>query len=203
MDCSRVYAADSVPRMAECIQSGGSDRSISRGLPGMRSGDHLGITVPDMQEAEDFLVRVLGATPVYTLPGKQADDEWMAVQLGVDPRTTITDIRFFRLGNGCNLEVFTFDSADGQAPAPRNSDIGGHHLALYVDDIDEAVSYLREHGVEVMGRPVASNDGALGQHWVYFRAPWGMQFELVSYPDGKAYQADANVRLWHPVRDAR
>jgi len=189
--------------MVECIQSADSDGSISGGLPGMRGGDHLGITVPDMQEAEDFLVRVLGATPIYTLPGKHAVDDWMAVQLGVHPRTTITDIRFFRLGNGCNLEVFTFDSADGQAPAPRNSDIGGHHLALYVDDIDEAVSYLREHGVEVMGRPIASKDAAVGQHWVYFRAPWGMQFELVSYPDGKAYEADADVRLWHPVRDAR
>jgi glyoxylase I family protein len=54
-----------------------------------------------------------------------------------------------------------------------------------------------------MGRPVASKDGALGQQWVYFRAPWGLQFELVTYPDGKADAADADVRLWHPVRDAR
>ena len=27
-----------------------------------------------------------------------------------------------------------------------------------------------------------------GQRWVYFLAPWGMQFELVSYPDGRAYE---------------
>jgi glyoxylase I family protein len=27
-----------------------------------------------------------------------------------------------------------------------------------------------------------------------------MQFELVSYPDGKAYERDATVRLWDPRR---
>ena len=137
----------------------------------MRGVDHVGITVPHMQQAEDFLVDVLGARPVYSLPGKSASDDWMTAHLGVHPRTTITEIRFFRLGNGTNLEVFTYDAADGQAPFPRNSDIGGHHLALYVDDIDRAVAYLRSRGVKVMGETVASKDAALGQRWVYFRAP--------------------------------
>lgn len=168
----------------------------------MRGVDHVGITVPDMQEAEDFFVGVLGAVPVYSLPGKSADDDWMTHHLGVHPRTAITEIRFYRLGNGSNVEVFTYDSADGQSPPPRNSDIGGHHLALYVDDIDHAVAYLRSRGVEVMGGPVASKDASLGQRWVYFRAPWGMQFELVSYPNGKAYEASTEVRLWHPVTDS-
>jgi glyoxylase I family protein len=27
-----------------------------------------------------------------------------------------------------------------------------------------------------------------------------MQFELVSYPGGKAYEKDAAVKLWHPAR---
>ena len=169
-------------------------------LPGMRGFDHFGFTVPDIDEAERFLVDVLGAVPVYTLAGKRADDDFMAVQLGVHPRTEITEIRFYRLGNGTNLEVFAYDSADGQRPQPRNSDIGGHHLALYVDDIDAAVDHLRAHDVEVMGVPVASAGASLGQRWVYFRAPWGMQFELVSFPDGKAYEADAPTLLWHPAR---
>jgi glyoxylase I family protein len=29
-----------------------------------------------------------------------------------------------------------------------------------------------------------------------------MQFELVSFPDGKAYEKDAPVKLWHPARPA-
>jgi hypothetical protein len=38
-----------------------------------------------------------------------------------------------------------------------------------------------------------------GQSWVYFLSPWGMQLELVSYPDGKAYERGASRLLWHPA----
>ncbi|MFD2757389.1 VOC family protein [Gulosibacter faecalis] len=171
-------------------------------IPTLHGSDHFGFTVPDLDAADDFLVRILGAVPVYDLAGKRADDDWMHTQIGVHPRTEIARIRFYRLGNGTNLEVFEYDAADGQRPQPSNSDIGGHHLGLYVDDLDAAVAYLRSEGVEVMGEPVASAEGAAGQRWVYFRAPWGMQFELVSFPDGKAYERDADVRLWHPAHPA-
>ena len=173
-------------------------------IPGLRGGDHVGFTVPDLDVAEDFLVRILGAEPIYILGSKRSDDtDWMTVQLGVHPRTTIEQIRFYRLGTGLNIELFQYDAADGQLPHPRNSDIGGHHLALYVDDLDAAVAYLREHDVEVMGEPVASAGASEGQRWVYFRAPWGMQFELVSYPGGKAYERDGGPLLWHPADPAR
>jgi catechol 2,3-dioxygenase-like lactoylglutathione lyase family enzyme len=175
---------------------------MAQGIPGMRGADHIGITVPDLVEAEHFFVDVLGAQHVYTLGSKQSDDDWMQVHIGVDPRTAIREIRFYRLGNGSNFEVFEYQAADGQASQPRNSDLGGYHVAIYVDDLAAAVEYLAAWGIPTMGDPTASKQGAEGQHWVYFRSPWGMQFELVSYPNGKAYEAGAAVRLWHPARDA-
>ncbi|MFF2632637.1 VOC family protein [Microbacterium sp. NPDC058021] len=168
----------------------------------MTGTDHIGFTVPDLDEAERFFVDILGAVHVYTLGPKRADDDFMAMQLGVHPRTEISEIRFYRLGNGGNVELFQYESADGQAPQPRNSDIGGHHLALYVDDLDAAAAYLRANDVEVMGDPVRSAGESAGQRWLYFRSPWGMQFELVSYPDGKAYERHAETTLWHPSRPA-
>lgn len=169
-------------------------------IPGMHGSDHIGFTVPDLDEAEAFLVGILGAARIYTLGAKRDDEgDWMTRQIGVSPRTTIDEIRFYRLGNGSNLEVFKYTAPEGQAPQPKNSDIGGHHLALYVDDMDEAVAYLKANGVEVMGEPIPSAGAALGQRWIYFRSPWGMQFELVSYPGGKAYEQDAPVKLWHPA----
>ena len=172
------------------------------GIPGLRGSDHIGITVPDLDAAERFFVDVIGATPVYTLGAKRADDDWMQTQLGVHPRTVIREIRFYRLGNGTNIELFQYDAADGQKPQPRNSDIGGYHLALYVDDMDAAVAHLRAHDVDIMGEPVASAGASEGQRWLYFRSPWGLQFELVSYPAGKAYEAGAPVKLWHPSHPA-
>lgn len=172
------------------------------GIPGMRGTDHIGITVPDLDEAEHFFVDILGADRIYTLGAKQADDDWMQVHIGVDPLTVIREIRFYRLGNGTNFEVFKYDAADGQAPQPRNSDIGGHHVAIYVDDMAAAIAYLNAQGITTMGEPTASKQAAEGQHWVYFRSPWGMQFELVSFPHGKAYESDAPITLWHPGRPA-
>ena len=37
-----------------------------------------------------------------------------------------------------------------------------------------------------------------GESWVYFMAPWGMQLELVSYPQGKAYAKHSSVTLFDP-----
>lgn len=175
--------------------------TAQKGIPGIRGTDHIGVTVPDLGQAHEFLVDVLGCEEIYRLGAKRSEvDEWMQTHLGVHPRTVINEIRFYRLGNGANLEVFLYESADGQNSQPRNSDIGGYHIAFYVDDLDVAVDYLRANGVEVMGEPTASRQSAEGQRWIYFRSPWGLQFELVSFPGGKAYEKDAPRHLWHPAR---
>lgn len=171
-------------------------------LPGLVGTDHIGFTVPDLEEAHDFFVRVLGCTHVYTLgPFRHADD-WMAEHLNVHPRTVMRELRFYRCATGANFEVFEYQPADSPAPIPRNSDIGGHHIALYVADLDAAVAFLHAEGLRVLGEPTASRNASEGQRWVYFLSPWGMQFELVSFPDGKAYEAGAQLLLWNPNHPA-
>jgi catechol 2,3-dioxygenase-like lactoylglutathione lyase family enzyme len=172
-------------------------------LPGLRGAEHIGFTVPDLDEAHRFLVDVIGCRHVYTLPGMRSDDtDWMREHLGVDPRASVREIRFYRCGYGPNFEVFEYDVAPDRRPQPRNSDLGGHHIAFYVDDLDAAVERLREEGIRVLGEPTASSNASSGQRWVYFLSPWGMQFELVSYPSGKAYEKESPVMLWHPARPA-
>jgi catechol 2,3-dioxygenase-like lactoylglutathione lyase family enzyme len=167
-------------------------------VPGLVGTDHIGFTVPDLEVAHDFLVRVLGCTHVYSLGPFEHADQWMQEHMNVHPRTVMRELRFYRCATGANFEVFEYAAADGQAPGPRNSDIGGHHIALYVEDLDAAVEYLRAEGIRVLGDPTASRNASLGQRWVYFLSPWGMQFELVSFPNGKAYENDAEVLLWNP-----
>jgi glyoxylase I family protein len=168
-------------------------------LPGLRGTDHVGFTVPDIEEAHRFFTGILGCEYVYALPGIRRDDTWMRDHLNVESGTEVTTIRFYRLGAGANFEVFEYCSPGQRPLPPRNSDVGGHHLAFYVDDLDEAVRYLRENGIRVLGEPTVSRNASEGQRWVYFLSPWGMQFELVSFPDGKAYERDAPVLLWHPA----
>jgi glyoxylase I family protein len=157
-------------------------------LPGVRRLDHIGLTVPDLAQARDFLVDVLGCEYMYTLgPYVHEDSDWMLEHLNVHPRTVMRKLHFFRLGGQAVFEVFEYEAPDQKTEVPKNSDIGGHHVALYVDDLDEAVAYLKEQGVQVLGEPTVSKNASEGQRWVYFLAPWGMHFELVSYPNGKAF----------------
>lgn len=158
------------------------------GLPGLTGFDHVGITVPDIDEATQFLVDVLGFEYLYTLgPLQDHEGNWMSDHLDIHPRAIAQTIRFFRCGSNPVFEVFQYSSPDQSVRSPRNSDIGGHHIALYVEDIDAAVTHLLENGVDVLGSPTTSSGPHLGQRWVYFLAPWGLQFELVSYPNGRAW----------------
>jgi glyoxylase I family protein len=120
-------------------------------------------------------------------PFQDETGDWMTEHMNVHPRTVMRELRFFRCGGAAVFEVFQYEAPDQNAHLPRNSDIGGHHVALYVDDLDVAVQYLRDRGVRVLGEPTASKGPSEGQRWVYFLSPWGMQFELVSYPGGKAF----------------
>lgn len=163
-------------------------------LPGLRRFDHVGVTVPDLEAAHAWLVDVLGCEYMYRLgPFRSEDTDWMRDHMGVDPRTVMRELRFYRVAGQAVLEVFQYEAPEQLPTGPRNSDVGGHHIALYVDDLDDAVAYLRARDVRVLGEPTSSSSASEGQRWVYFLTPWGMTFELVSYPDGKAFD-------YHPER---
>ena len=163
-------------------------------LPGLTGVDHIGFTVPDLEQARTFLVDVLGCEYMYSLgPFRHDDTDWMREHLGVHPRAVMQQLHFFRCGTQAIFEVFEYAAPDQRTEQPRNSDIGGHHVALYVHDLDAAVAYLRGHGVRLLGEPTASRGPSEGQRWLYFLSPWGMTFELVSYPGGKAYDRERSA----------
>ena len=168
-----------------------------RGIPGLRGAEHFGFTVPDMEVATQFLVEVLGCELLYSIGPFERDDIWMKRHLNVGPGARMHELRYFRCAWGPHFEVFDYRAAGRTAYPPTNSDIGGHHIALYVDDIDRAVSHLRAHGITILGEPTSSGGPSAGQRWVYFLSPWGMQFELVSFPNGKAIDR-GRARFWLP-----
>ncbi|HEV2597901.1 VOC family protein [Sphingopyxis sp.] len=174
-----------------------------RGLPGLKGTDHIGFTVPDLDEATHFFVEVLGCDLVCDLPPiSDATGSWMHDQLNVDPRATCR-IRLLRCGHGSNFEIFEYDAPAQRRDIPANSDVGGFHLAFYVDDFGVALDYLRGQQLRILGEPVLRESGPnAGQTWVYFLSPWGMQLELVSYPGGRGYETGSPVRLWHPGKPA-
>lgn len=156
-------------------------------IPGLSRVDHIGLTVPDLDQAREFFVDVLGCEYMYTLGPYQDDGTWMSEHLNVDDRTVMRKLHFFRLGGQAIFEIFEYEAPDQDIEPPRNSDVGGHHIALYVEDLDAAVADLHRRGLRVLGEPTVSKGPSEGQRWVYFLSPWGLQCELVSYPNGKAF----------------
>jgi catechol 2,3-dioxygenase-like lactoylglutathione lyase family enzyme len=180
-----------------------NSQAVQRGLPGLRGVEHVGFTVPDLEQATRFFVDVIGCQLVYGMGPFQSDGDWMQTHLNVHPRAVMREMRFFRCGHGPNFEIFQYEAPDQFRTQPANSDIGGHHLGFYVDDFDTGLAYLRSHGLVILGEPTVRTTGpSAGQTWIYFLSPWGMQLELLSYPNGKGYEAGTHLRTWNPVYPA-
>jgi catechol 2,3-dioxygenase-like lactoylglutathione lyase family enzyme len=156
----------------------------------MRAVDHVAFTVPNLDEAVHFFVDHFGAELIFT-DGPFVDDEsdGMHRRLNVDPRAQ-SSLAMIRLGQHHNVELFEYAAPQQQLTPPRNSDVGGHHLAFYVDDIDAGYEYVRAiPGVTVQEGPngVSHEAPVAEQRWFYFQTPWGMQMELTTCAAGGFY----------------
>jgi catechol 2,3-dioxygenase-like lactoylglutathione lyase family enzyme len=187
------------------VTMGGIGAASADGIPGMRGHDHTGVTVPDMKQAVEFFTEVVGCKKAMSF-GPFSDDKGTFMQdvLGVDPKAVIEEITLVRCGVGSNIELFKYTAPDQKDATPKNSDIGGYHIAFYVDDVAAAKAYLESKGVATKMGPIPVDQGpAAGQTILYFNAPWGLQLEAISYPDGMAYEKDADTILWSPKDPAK
>jgi catechol 2,3-dioxygenase-like lactoylglutathione lyase family enzyme len=168
-------------------------------LPVLRGVDHVGITVPDVEQATGFFVDVLGCELLYEQEPPR--DDAPRDRLGVPEGSRIRDVRFLRCANGANVEIFEFYSPDQREDIPRPSDVGIQHLALYVDDLDAAVDHLRRRGVKLMSgpNPLPGPEAGKGNRFIYARTPWDLTVELISYPAPMAYEQHSHTRRWKPM----
>jgi catechol 2,3-dioxygenase-like lactoylglutathione lyase family enzyme len=179
--------------------TGAPGPSGALGLLGLR---FLWFAVPDLDQAVRFFTDHLGGRPV-------GDAHPGLARLG---RAWRTDVRpaavVLRLGPVTNVVLAQVDPTDlaGRDEAPRrppaNSDIGGHHLAIHVRDVDAAFAHLRAvSGVTVLGEPrtVAEQGPIDGDRWIYFRTPWGMQMEALSLPKHLPYEGLTTARRYGPA----
>jgi catechol 2,3-dioxygenase-like lactoylglutathione lyase family enzyme len=183
---------------------GASDAAVpalaTRGVPTARRVDHLALTVPDLDYAVDFTVRVLGGELVYRLPPLSHDDDWMREHLDVHPRAA-AEIALVRLGPTTNFELFAYGSPDHRAEPPRPHDVGSTHLGLYVTDIDAAVTALGKRGPWHPYGPVRTmprGHPAAGTRWVRVSTPWGMPLELRAVPASLPYEGHIPARRFGP-----
>lgn len=159
--------------------------------------DHVGISVPDLMQAEDFFTRVIGCVNVFHL-GPFADREgtFMSGQLGAHREATL-NIATMRCGAASNVELFEFRSPSRKMDWPARDDIGSASIGFYVEDLDALLAHLKSNGVETLGSVVDVPEGPIaGRKWIYARAPWGLLVFFMSEPNGIAW--DARKGVVHP-----
>jgi catechol 2,3-dioxygenase-like lactoylglutathione lyase family enzyme len=147
--------------------------------------DHLGITVPDLSTAVELFTRYLGAELVYNGQPAFYNAEFTKRQFGISGDCSLHRA-LLRLGPTTNLEIMQFDGLVSSGSHPRNSDVGGHHLALAVEDVDRAAAYLADvEGIDTFGVRQEADGGEIkGDRWQYFRLPWGLYGEVLKMPHG-------------------
>ena len=186
--------------MVAALTLGVSGAAHADELPGLRGHDHTGITVPDMGQALHFFTDVLGCKAAMTF----GPFSGLGEVLNINTDAKIENITMVRCGAGSNIELFKYSSPDQKDMTPKNSDIGGMHIALYVDDVQKAKDYLDGKGVKTFKGPIPIGEGpAAGETILYFVAPWGLQFEAISYPKGLGYEKGASTLLWKPTEPAK
>jgi len=166
---------------------------------GILGVDHVGINVPDMNQAVHFFTDVLGFSAVTTLGPIPLDDTWKNnnhMQSG----TGAVTIKMVKAGTGANIELFEYQDNKGSKQYPGGDDIGASHIAFYTDDIKQSVKFLKSKGVQFLDETfLMPSDDTEGETWVYFLTPWGAKMELVSYSNGKGYEKNKPTTiLWSP-----
>src|SRR5947209_2758149 len=115
----------------------------------VRSLDHVGVNVVDLNAASEFFLElgleIEGAT---SLQGK-----WVGDIIGLED--VHTDLVFMRTPDGSGkLELIKFHSpADDESPRPSAANrLGIRHLAFLVDDLNTIVDKLRDKSFSPIGK---------------------------------------------------
>jgi catechol 2,3-dioxygenase-like lactoylglutathione lyase family enzyme len=162
---------------------------------------HVGLTVPDLDEAVEFFVDAIGCDVLYRKgPFGDPDGDSMERRLDVHPDATAS-LAMLRCGPTMNLELFEWAAPDQDETAPKNSDIGAMHLGLQVEEIDAAVTALADRNdVTMLDGPHTNDDGpTAGLTYVYCRVEWGLYLELLESPGRMPYADNTDERLYGPA----
>ena len=117
---------------------------------------HVAILASDYKKTKEFYVEKLGFQVIRDVYREERDDYKIDLQLG-----------------DCELEVFVVKNAPQRPNYPEA--LGLRHLAFKVKDIEEAVAWLKERGIET--EPVRF-DIYTQNRMTFFKDPDGLPLEI-------------------------
>ena len=144
--------------------------------------NHIGITVSNLEKSIMFYETLTGekVSNVDTIGGKR-----MAQTQGLDD--TLIKFANLRLGN-VNLDILEYVEPKSNKASYSNDLISAMHLCFEVEDLDAAITRLKEIGIEPDGAPIVFEEAdglktGFGTGVAYFTDPDGTNLELIA-PQG-------------------
>ena len=140
----------------------------------IRRMDHVGVVVDDLAAAIAFFIE-----PGLELEGKAPiEGPWVDRVSGLDG--VRVDIAMLRTPDGHGrLELTKFHTPAAVSPEPKNAlgnTLGLRSIMFAVDDIDETLSRLREHGAQLVGSGVVQYEDSY--RLCHIRGPEGLLIGL-------------------------
>jgi catechol 2,3-dioxygenase-like lactoylglutathione lyase family enzyme len=188
----------SVERFDQVIPRPAMTNDVTK-LGKIRGIDHIGITVPNIEEATQFLREAFDAAIVYDTVREgqpRQSPEKLAATVALKGGQRILATRIVRLGKSANIELFEIE---GATPGVEGiGALGLQHFAIYCDDITEVLRrVLAAGGTQLFGpNALFGLEKGQGNSMHYTRAPWGTVIELISIPTDTAPGHEEN--RWRP-----
>lgn len=164
--------------------------------------EHVGMTVPRIEDGEAFFVDAFDADVLYrVLPksrGPQTGMEVGAINGLPEDRSQVA-ISMLRIGTGANLELFEVDRTDGLPPDIAT--LGPTHFSIHVDDLAAAGRAVVGAGGTMLAGPqdCFDEESGPGNRLWFCRTPWGSLVELLHLPSPMTYRAGARRTRFIPA----
>lgn len=175
---------------------------ISSGIPTNMGLDHVGIVVPNAQEAADFLMEVFDAEfdwEVKREPKPTAGERGWSDLFGVHPDSYMPHVIMLKCGDHAltqYIELFQWESPDQYQPNHQGwhkfSDIGNSYISFTVKDIDQVISHIKNHVIPkwpgtrfIQDPPMQFPLRGEVCTSTFLVSPWGMWIELTCWSQSK------------------
>ncbi|NLI93951.1 MAG: VOC family protein [Peptococcaceae bacterium] len=142
---------------------------------------HTNIIARNWRKLAEFYIEVFNCKPVY--PERDLSGEW------IDKMTNIENVRIKGMHlslpgyeNGPTLEIFEYEPKTSEVKEFKINNQGLGHLAFHVDQVEEAVNKLIQHGGKVLGEIIKKDYGEMGLLTaVYTQDPEGNFIEIQNW----------------------
>ncbi|MCG7339504.1 VOC family protein [Staphylococcus sp. ACRSN] len=153
--------------------------------------NHVGLTVPNIDQATEFFKNAFGAKIAYD--GLSYDDDprqgsEVERMLGLSQGSKIIKQRMIVIGNSANIEMFEIKS-NSQSEPLRLEDLGFNHISLFVENMDQAINDAVEAGAMPLSEKHDNSkyEDSTNSSSVYLKTSWKLLIELQSIPNGYYY----------------